>query len=67
MARLQAKYGMEHIDPEAVLPMLEVHEDYLAQALASIEEAYGDVPTYLEEALGVGPAELEELRRRYLD
>jgi protein-tyrosine phosphatase len=67
MERLQRKYGMEHIDPEAVLPMLEVHEAYLAQALASIEAAYGDVETYLESALGVGPGEREELRRRYLD
>jgi protein-tyrosine phosphatase len=67
MERLQRKYGMEHIDPEAVLPMLEVHEDYLAQALASIEATYGDVDSYLEQALGVGTGEREELRRRYLE
>lgn len=67
MERLQRKYGMEHVDPEAVLPMLEVHEAYLAQALASIDAAYGDVDTYLEQALGVGPAEREALRRRYLE
>ena len=67
MERLQRKNGMEHIDPEAVLPMLEVHEAYLAQALASIDATYGDAATYLEQALGVGPREREELRRRYLD
>lgn len=67
MERLQRKYGMEHIDPEAVRPMLEVHEDYLAQGLESLESAYGDADTYLEQALGVGPGERAELRRRYLD
>jgi protein-tyrosine phosphatase len=47
--------------------MLEVHEDYLARALDSIDERYPSVDAYLEQALGVGPAEREELRRRYLD
>jgi protein-tyrosine phosphatase len=64
--RLKRKYGMEHIDSEAVLPMLEVHEDYLARALASIDENYGSVESYLAQALGVGHPELEELRSRYL-
>ena len=67
MARLQQKYGMEHIDAEAVRPMLEVHEDYLDRGLASIEQNYGSVERYLHEALAVGPAELAELRARYLD
>ncbi len=65
--RLQRKYAMEHVDAEAVRPMLEVHEDYLAQGLASIDQNYGSVEDYLEQALGVGPAELAELRRRYLE
>jgi protein-tyrosine phosphatase len=67
MQRLKRKYAMEQVDSEAVLPMLEVHEDYLAQALSSIEENYGSAENYLAEALGVGPAELSELRGRYLD
>ena len=66
MKRLQAKYGMEHVETDAVRPMLEVHEDYLARALASIDEGYGDVERYLSEALGVDIPEQEELRRRYL-
>lgn len=66
MERLKHKYGMEHIDSEAVLPMLEVHEDYLSRALASIDENYGSVENYLAQALGVGHAELKELRSRYL-
>lgn len=67
MERLQSKYGMEHVDAAAVRPMLEVHEDYLARALTSIDEHYGSVERYLEEALGVGGSERTELRRRYLD
>ena len=47
--------------------MLEVHENYLARALDSIGRNYKSVEAYLEEALGVGPAELDELRARYLE
>jgi len=64
--RLRAKYQME-LEAEAILPMLEVHEAYLAAALASIETRYSSVETYLEEALGVGEQEREELRGRYLE
>ncbi len=62
---LRAKYEME-LEAEAILPMLEVHEDYLAAALASIDSRYSCVETYLEEELGVGASEREELRGRYL-
>jgi protein-tyrosine phosphatase len=51
---------------ESILPMLEVHEDYLAMALRHIEENYSSLEEYLEQALGVGPVELAELRSRYL-
>tara|TARA_R110002110_G_scaffold240244_1_gene456379 strand:+ start:25720 stop:26715 length:996 start_codon:yes stop_codon:yes gene_type:complete len=64
--RLRAKYGLESVPEEAILPMLEVHEAYLARALEAIRD-YGAVETYLEEVLGVGSAEREELRRRYLE
>ena len=67
MERLQSKYGMEEVDAAAVRPMLEVHEDYLERALASIEENYGSIERYLEEALGVGAPERDELKARYLD
>jgi protein-tyrosine phosphatase len=65
--RLKKKYAMEHMDAESILPMLEVHEDYLSRALLAIEQNYASVEAYLEEALGVGPAELAELKNRYLD
>jgi protein-tyrosine phosphatase len=67
IARLKQKYAMEHLPSEAVRPMLEVHQDYLARALDSIDERYPDIEAYLEQALGVGAAERGELRRRYLD
>lgn len=66
LGRLRLKYQLEHLDVQAIRPMLEVHEDYLEQALAMIEQNYESVEHYLEEALGVGPAELKELRARYL-
>ena len=66
LARLQEKYGLEHMAGEAVLPMLEVHADYLQRALGVIDETYGSPEVYLESVLGVGPAERAELRRRYL-
>ncbi len=64
--RLRVKYGLESVPEEAILPMLEVHQAYLERALQAIAD-YGAVETYLEEVLGVGSAEREELRRRYLE
>ncbi len=65
--RLRRKYDMDNLDAAVILPMLEVHRDYLERALAVIADNYGSVEEYLEQALGVGPAELQELRGRYLD
>ena len=66
ISRLRRKYGMDNLESEAILPMLEVHRDYLERALAAIADNFGSVEAYLEEALRVGPAELAELRGRYL-
>ena len=65
--RLRTKYQMEHLDAEAILPMLEVHEAYLARALDTIEADYPSLQAYLEDALGVDDEAVGELRRRYLD
>lgn len=67
LARLRAKYSLENMEAEAIMPMLEVHRDYLDEALREIEENYGSVTGYLARALAVGPPEIAELRRRYLD
>ena len=65
--RLRQKYQMQNMDAESILPMLEVHEDYLSRALMAITQAYPSTDVYLEEALGMGSAEVAELRARYLD
>ncbi|MEP1469582.1 MAG: tyrosine-protein phosphatase [Halieaceae bacterium] len=65
--RLRTKYEMEHLEVEAILPMLEVHEDYLSRALSTIDEKFGGVEAYLRDALGVGEAEVAELKRRYVE
>ena len=64
--RLKRKYAMYDVPTEAVLPMLEVHEDYLERALGLIERKYASVDAYLSSALAVGPAERAELQARYL-
>ena len=65
--RLRQKYQLGHMVAAGILPMLVVHEDYLGIGLQHIDENYGSVEEYLEQALGVGPAELAELRGRYLE
>jgi protein-tyrosine phosphatase len=67
LERLRRKYQMEHMAADSIRPMLEAHEDYLAVALRHMEESYESVEDYLEQALGLGPAELTELRDRYLE
>jgi len=64
--RLRRKYDMD-LETEAIIPMLEVHEDYLSAALLSIDRRYPRVEDYLAEELAVGAAELAELRGRYLE
>ncbi|MEH6580956.1 MAG: tyrosine-protein phosphatase [Halioglobus sp.] len=63
--RIRQKYQMD-LEADAILPMLEVHSDYLSAALAAIDERYPSIEAYLAEELGVGPAELAELKGRYL-
>jgi protein-tyrosine phosphatase len=63
--QLRAKYDID-LEVQAFLPVLEVHEDYLAAAFASIDQRYACVDNYLEDELGVAGPDREELRRRYL-
>jgi protein-tyrosine phosphatase len=64
--RLREKYQMQQMDTNSILPMLEVHEDYLARALSAIEQRFASVDDYLDVALGVGAIERAHLRARYL-
>ena len=63
---IREKYGIQVATDEMLMPILEVHEDYLAMALNTIRQEYPSFEAYLEQALGVGESELAELRRRYL-
>ena len=65
--RLKIKYQMHALDTASILPMLEVHEDYLARALLEIDQNFASVEAYLAEALNVGAEEITLLRERYLD
>ncbi len=64
--RLREKYQMQQMDTQSILPMLEVHEDYLSRALLAIEQRFPSVDVYLNEVLGVGAAEVALLQARYL-
>ena len=67
IARLRQKYQMQQMETDSILPMLEVHEDYLSRALTAIAHHYTSLEVYLEEALGMGPREVAQLRKRYLE
>lgn len=64
-AQLQRKYQI-NITEQALRPVLETREAYLLAAIHSIEQQFKSVDNYLYEALKLGPAEIKELRHRYL-
>jgi protein tyrosine/serine phosphatase len=47
--------------------LMAVHPEYLDAAYAAIEEAHGDVPTYLKNVLGIDEAVLDRIRAKLLD
>jgi protein-tyrosine phosphatase len=63
--RLRQKYQMYEMETESILPMLEAHEDYLGRAIIAIKQQYSSIEIYLDEQMGVGPTELNQLRARY--
>lgn len=54
------------VDVEIMIPFLRVDESYLRASLAAVDEGWPSREAYLSEALGVGPAEIDLLRTRYL-
>lgn len=65
--RVRAKYPVDHLDDDALLPMLGVDEAYLGAAYAAITEDYGSMDAYLGRCLGVGDAERRALAALYLE
>ncbi|MER5429886.1 tyrosine-protein phosphatase [Streptomyces sp. NPDC002588] len=52
---------------ELLSPLFEARAEYLTAALETIEETWGGVDAYLEQALGLTPELRERLRERLLD
>jgi protein-tyrosine phosphatase len=68
MERVLRKYGGEaggRLDPALIRPMMETRREYIAAALEAIRRDYGSLERFLDEAMGVGPAERRELRERF--
>lgn len=53
-------------DPAILRPILGVDRGYLERAFATTETAYGSIGNYFAEGLGLGAADQEALRTRYL-
>ena len=64
--RLREKYGMEDLDTEAIMPVLEVHPEYLQAGFDAIDAEFASLEDYLDQALGVDEGKREVLRQRYL-
>jgi protein-tyrosine phosphatase len=59
-------YSLFRTRPEDLLPLLEARREYLQTSLDAIEELHGSLDRYLEDALGVTPAQRISLERRLL-
>jgi protein-tyrosine phosphatase len=66
MERLRKKYRMEAMDASALLPVLEVHPEYLQAAFAAIDAEFASLDDYLHRHLGVDSAGREHLCNLYL-
>lgn len=55
------------LPPEVLQPLVGVEGEYLDAAFAQMKADYGSIEAYLEQELGVGPVEIETLKRRMLN
>ena len=60
------KYGRK-IDPESIWPMFGVVPEFLEAALGDIMDQAGGVDHYVINDIGLAPAELDRIRRLYLE
>ena len=67
MARVRAKYAVDHLEDEDLMPMMRADYAYLAAAFAAIDDRWPSREVYLRECLGLGVDERRELRRRFVD
>ena len=65
LPRWRDRLGVDTIDVEAVKALSGVREEYLRAALEEVDRVYGSFDGYVEH-LGLGAAEVGELRSRYL-
>lgn len=65
IARVQKKYEWDGAG-DALRPMLEVRESYLQAAFDAISTSFSDLDAYLHEVLGLGKAECDDLKAKYL-
>ncbi|MGV9709244.1 tyrosine-protein phosphatase [Gordonia sp. NPDC003424] len=53
-------------DPDLLHPVLGVDRSYLDASFTEMERTYGTIDGYFTDALGIGPAQQQEMRRMYL-
>lgn len=63
---MRERYG-SGMDDNAVRALISVAPEYLGAALAAIREHHGTIDAYLEEVLGVDPAQRSAIRTALLD
>lgn len=62
-----AQVGGEAMQTDAVRMLLKANPEYLAASYAAIEEKWGGLTGYFEDALGLSPERREELQARLLE
>ena len=59
-------YFPSNIARAVLRPMFEVRPEYIGAAFAAVDEVYGDIGAYLDQALGLSKADIDELKLKYL-
>jgi len=59
--------GSSALPAELAAVLFRVQEPFLAAAFEAVEQEYGSLENYLQQALGIGPAERGRLRQLYLE
>lgn len=60
-------YSFFRTDPDDLLPLLEARREYLQISVDTIEEEYGSISDYLEQALGVDSRLRAQLQMQFLE